>query len=255
MMSALVLENVSVALSGRDVVRDASLELHGGEISAIVGPNGAGKSTLLKAIAGVLPHCGKITIDTSDVRLLTKMIRAKTISYLAQNDTVAWAMAVESIVALGRLPHMTSRLVARPEDRTAVQHALERTELVNFAKRSVDRLSQGERARVLLARALCTEAPVLIADEPIAAQDPRHQLQTLDILAEEAKRGVAVVVVMHDLALASAYASRIILMHEGRVLREGPPADVLTGEALLRVYGVKPASGSSWLTPHFHLAD
>jgi iron complex transport system ATP-binding protein len=165
--------------------------------------------------------------------------RARTIAYLPQNGTVAWPLPVRDVVALGRLPHgeQPDRLPIRGEE--AVVRAMQAVSLQGFEHRPVTELSGGERARVLLARALATQAPVLLVDEPVAALDPRHQLVVLDVLRSQAGAGATVVAVMHDLSLAARFADRLVLMLDGRIAAYGPPAEVLTPAHLRRCFGVQ----------------
>ena len=236
------LDNLSVTLGGRQVVAGISTELTGGLIG-LVGPNGAGKSSLVRAIAGLVPSEGTILIDGK--RALPLRERARRIAYLPQGQAVFWPVTVERLVALGRLPHLAP--FARPAhtDHAAIERALTRTDLLDLRDRSIDELSGGERARVLLARALAVEAPLLLTDEPLAALDPAHQIEVMQLLRAEAARGAAVIAVLHDLTLAARWCDRLLLMDKGQLVADGAPREVLTAERIDAVYGVSAFIGEA----------
>jgi iron complex transport system ATP-binding protein len=228
--------DVAVALGGKPVVSGATLGIARGERVALVGPNGAGKTTLLRALAGLAPHAG--TIRLADVAPDDRRARARALAYLPQGHVAHWPLAVEAVIALGRLPHGVSGDVLSDTDRAAIARAIAATGLQGFERRIVTELSGGERARVALARALATEARLLLADEPVASLDPKHQLAVMDALANEAARGAAVIAVLHDLTLAAGFATRVILMGEGNIVADGPVDAVMTRATLEPVFGV-----------------
>ena len=249
------LDNVTVSLGGAEVVKGVSADLSGGVIG-LIGPNGAGKSSLVRAIAGLVPAKGEILIDGTHVASLPLGERARRIAYLPQGQAVHWPLTVERLVALGRLPHLAP--FARPADRDvrAIEEALARTELLALRERPIDQLSGGERARVLLARALAVEAPLLLVDEPLAALDPAHQIEVMHLMREEAARGVTVIAVLHDLTLAARWCDRLLLIDGGRLVADGAPRAVLTGERIGAVYGVSAfigeAGGEPLIVPLAH---
>jgi len=249
------LDNVTVRLGGAEVVKGVSADLSGGVIG-LIGPNGAGKSSLVRAIAGLVPAKGEILIDGAHVSSLPLGDRARRIAYLPQGQAVHWPLTVERLVALGRLPHLAP--FARPADVDvrAIEEALARTELLALRERPIDQLSGGERARVLLARALAVDAPLLLADEPLAALDPAHQIEVMHLLREEAARGVTVIAVLHDLTLAARWCDRLLLIDGGRLVADGAPRAVLTGERIGAVYGVSAfigeAAGEPLIVPLAH---
>jgi iron complex transport system ATP-binding protein len=238
-VSALSARDVTVSIGTKQIVRDARLSLNAGELVALVGPNGAGKTTLMRALAGLVPARGTITLAGKSLRDLTPRERARMVSYLPQGHVFHWPMSVESIVMLGRAPHGDAFSGAPPDDRDAVAQALAVTETESFAGRPVTTLSGGERARVALARALATQAPILLADEPTAALDPRHQLVVMELLRGAARAGNAILAIMHDLTLAARFADRVLVMSEGQLVAEGPPAEALAAERLASVFGVE----------------
>jgi iron complex transport system ATP-binding protein len=231
------LDHVSVKLGGRRVVESVSADLAGGVIG-LIGPNGAGKSTLVRAVAGLIPSEGAILVDGTAVTALPLRERARRIAYLPQGQSVHWPLTVERLVALGRLPHLAP--FARPGDgdAEAIEQALTRTELLDLRNRPIDELSGGERARALLARALAVGAPLLLADEPLAALDPAHQIEVMALLHAEAARGATVIAVLHDLTIAARWCDRLLLIDRGRLVADGAPRDVLTAARIRSVYNV-----------------
>jgi len=241
-VSALAGTNVTVRIGAKEIVRDASLSLNAGELVALVGPNGAGKTTLVRALAGLVPAQGAITLQDKSLDALSPRARARAVAYLPQGHVFHWRMSVESIVMLGRAPHGDPFSSNSPADRAAVTQAMATTETQVFAESPVTTLSGGEKARVALARALATQAPVLLADEPTAALDPRHQLVVMELLRHAARSGNAILAIMHDLTLAARFADRVLVMNEGRIVAEGTPAEALAPERLAAVFGIEAAT-------------
>lgn len=238
-MSALVLSKVTVTYGGRMALDGVSTSLKSGVVTGIVGPNGAGKTTLFRAALGLLP------LVRGDIALLGRPLRAwsrdgiaRAVAYLPQGGTVAWPMTAFDVVALGRLPHVARAARPTQEDCLVVREALARCDATAFAARRVNELSAGERSRVLLARAIATGAPVLLADEPAAHLDPAHQLALMGLLRDEAERGTAVAITLHDLSLASRHCDEILLLDKGYLVAAGPPEDTLGDANLASVFGV-----------------
>jgi iron complex transport system ATP-binding protein len=234
---ALSIENVGVSLGGRPVLAGIDLSLQAGELVAMVGPNGAGKTTLLRAMAGLVAATGRLTLDGTELRLLSPAERARRIAYLPQGHVFHWPMPVADIVALGRLPRGAGADLSAA-DRAAVAGAMAATGIDAYADRPVTTLSGGERARVALARVLATEAAIILADEPTASLDPRYQLIVLGILKRHAEAGGTVLAVLHDLGLAAREADRLIVLDRGRIVAEGQPREVLTRARLAETFGV-----------------
>lgn len=243
-MVALAAEHVGVRLGGRYVVRDVSMRLSAGTLVGVLGPNGAGKSSLMKALAGLLPHSGRVLLDGVDVAGLARSETARKLAYLPQGQTLHWPLAVERLVGLGRLPHLAPLSAIGPADRAAIERALQRADVAHLAGRAATELSGGERARVMLARALAVEAPALLVDEPLANLDPAHQIAGMELLRAEADAGVLVLAALHDLPLAYRHCDHILLLHEGQLAAEGPAETALTPETLARVYGISASFGS-----------
>lgn len=244
---------VTVTGGGCTIVRDASLDLRGGELVGLVGPNGAGKSTLLRALTGVRRFAGEVLLDGQPLASLPPRRRARRIAYLPQDRHVEWAMAVRDVVALGRHPFQRRFAHLSADDHAAIERAMQQLAIAPLADRPATVLSGGELARTLLARALAVEAPLLLADEPVASLDPFHQLQVMEVLRARANAGDGVLAVLHDLSLAARLMDRVIVMHRGEVVADGPPAQVLDADLLGEVFRIRAltgeADGRGWLLP------
>ncbi|MFE2501955.1 heme ABC transporter ATP-binding protein [Streptomyces rubiginosohelvolus] len=226
---------LSVRLGQRQVLDSVELTAHAGEVVALVGPNGAGKSTLLAALAADLaPASGEVRIDGRPATAWSAPELALRRSVLPQSAVLSFPFPVEDVVRMGRAPWAGTE--REDEDDAAVAAAMEATEVTRFAARPFSALSGGEKARVALARVLAQRAPLMLLDEPTAALDLRHQELVLRICRERAAAGDAVVVVLHDLGLAAAYADRAAVLHDGRIAELGPPERVFSGELLGEVY-------------------
>jgi iron complex transport system ATP-binding protein len=239
-MSRLSVANVGWAANGRAIVDGASFALAAGELVALLGPNGAGKTSLVRLALGLLPSPpGAVTIDDAPLAGLDAAARARQLAYLPQQRPLAWPQRVRDVVALGRFAHGVALGRLGGADADAVARALAACDIAPLADRPADTLSGGEMARVHLARALAAEAPLILADEPIAALDPRHQHEVMALFRGFADRGGGALVVLHDLALAARYADRLIWMKDGRIVADGPVAATLTPARIAEVYGVR----------------
>ncbi|MET8726511.1 heme ABC transporter ATP-binding protein [Streptomyces parvus] len=232
---AVEASGLSVRLGQRQVLDSVDLTAHAGEVVALVGPNGAGKSTLLAALAADLaPASGEVRIDGRPSAAWSAPELALRRSVLPQAAVLSFPFPVEDVVRMGRAPWAGTE--REDEDDAAVAAAMAATEVTRFAARPFSALSGGEKARVALARVLAQRAPLMLLDEPTAALDLRHQELVLRICRERAAAGDAVVVVLHDLGLAAAYADRVAVLHDGRIAELGPPEAVFSGELLGEVY-------------------
>jgi len=238
-MSALAFDDVTVRYGARAALAGVSASFEAGKVTGIVGPNGAGKTTLLRAAISLLPAvAGSIRIRN---RVLSEWRReelARALAYLPQGGNARWPLTALELVMLGRLPHRSLFAPPTARDVAAAEEALARCDAATFAGRRLDALSAGERARVLLARALAVEAPVLLADEPAAFLDPAHQLRLMEVLREEAGRGAAVVVTLHDLPLAARACDEILVLHQGNVAAHGKPGQAFSDAVLARVFSI-----------------
>jgi iron complex transport system ATP-binding protein len=235
----LAARDVNVTLARRLVLKNVSLALSSGHLVALVGPNGAGKTTLLRALAGLVPSEGAIEVGGAALSSLTLRERARRFAYLPQGHIVHWPLPARDIVALGRYPHGTTdpaRLT--PKDSEAVLRAMQATDVVEFSERRVTELSGGERSRVALARVLAVEAPVILADEPTASLDPRHQFDVMKSLRASADKGVLVIVVTHDLGLAARFADTVLVLSDGRLVSRGAPAEALSEKVMGDVFRI-----------------
>ena len=239
MRAFLTAQGLNVALAGRAVLHDVSLSLSTGHLVALVGPNGAGKTTLLRAVAGLVPSEGAIHIGGAALSSLSLRERARRLAYLPQGHLVHWPLPARDIVALGRYPDGTTdpgQLTAK--DTEAVLRAMQATDVVEFSERRVTELSGGERSRVALARVLAVEAPVILADEPTASLDPRHQFDVMKSLRASADKGVLVIVVTHDLGLAARLADTVLVLSARRLISQGSPAEVLSEKVMGDVFRI-----------------
>lgn len=253
-------QGVSFAYSKKTALSEIDLEVHPGEILALVGPNGAGKSTLLRAISGALrPQKGVIYLDFQRVRDFSPRELARKLAMVEQGAQPSFDLTVQELVELGRIPHLGRLQGAGPADRAAVERALAWTNLSHLRGRKWSELSGGERQRALLAMAFAQEPEVLLLDEPTAHLDVAHQIELMQIIKGYAEQGGTVVMALHDLNLAASFAHRLALLHEGRLLACGQPREVLTPALLREAFGVQAVVRTNPLTGriyvHFSLAS
>jgi iron complex transport system ATP-binding protein len=237
--AALTLDGLSVSLGGRRVVHDLSLTIPSGAITALLGPNGAGKSTALKAAAGLIPCDGIVTLSGRPLIGFSAPERARRLAYVPQHSALDAPLPVIDVIAQGRFAHTGFGAPARSRtDAAAIDRALDLTDCTPLVDRLFNRLSYGERRRVLLARALATEAKVLLLDEPTAALDVGHALALLGVLRRLADAGTAVLVVLHQLQEAFDHADHVALLAQGKLVASGSPTETLDVATVSRIYGV-----------------
>jgi len=234
-MSLLSARGIGVSYDGHPILAGVDIDVRAGEIVALVGPNGAGKSTPLGVLSGdVDPSAGTVRLDDRDLGAYPARELARLRAVQLQKQGLAFGFRVEEVVRMGRSPwHRTPH---EDDDDRVVAESMERADVTDLAQRLYPTLSGGEQARASFARLLAQATPVLMLDEPTAALDIRHQESLLAVAREAARGGAAVVVVLHDLSLAAAYADRICVLSHGSVRADGPPAEVLTSELLTEVY-------------------
>ncbi|QLY28389.1 heme ABC transporter ATP-binding protein [Nocardia huaxiensis] len=221
--------------NGRRILDGIDFEVRAGQIIALVGPNGAGKSTLLAALAGELDLAdGTVELDGTPLDQWTPLDMARRRAVLPQSHTVGFPFTAREVVAMGRAPW--ARTNRQDHDDQQIAAAMTATDVTHLAARPFPALSGGERARVALARVLAQDTATLLLDEPTAALDLGHQEQVLTLARDRATKGAAVVVVLHDLGIAAAYADRVAVLEAGAIAADGPPREILTTELLSRVY-------------------
>jgi len=228
--------NLHCAIGTRPVLRDIGLQVLPSEIVGVVGPNGSGKSTLLRTLAGVLPaSAGTVLLGGCALAAMRPRQRARAVAFLGQEETLLDGLTVHDAVALGRTPHRPPWAGGDLAERRAVAEALSAVDMLHAIDRRVEQLSGGERRRVLLARAVAQQAPLLVLDEPTNHLDARHQLDLAALLRSLQR---TVVVAMHDLDLAASTCDRLVILHRGQVHAAGPAHTVLTPDTVREVFGV-----------------
>jgi iron complex transport system ATP-binding protein len=238
--AAIAFAGLSVRFGTVEVVREISGEVERGEWVGLIGPNGAGKTTVLRALAGLVPYEGTVALDGHDVHASRRRDVARRVALVPQSPRIPAELTVGEYVLLGRTAHIGYLATEGRSDRVAAQRALERLELDAFAQRTLGSLSGGELQRVVLARALAQEAPLLLLDEPTSALDLGHQQQALELVdALRRDHALTVVAAMHDLTLAAQYADRLLLLDQGRIVADGSPDDVLSEERIQTHYGAR----------------
>ncbi|MCI0582154.1 MAG: ABC transporter ATP-binding protein [Chloroflexi bacterium] len=236
------LDGVTVLYRDRAALRDVGLQVEAGERLAVIGPNGAGKSTLLRVVAGLLqPDAGTVELGGLPLGRMSRQAVARRLAVVPQLPTLPFATSVEEVVALGRLPHEHPVRGMRPGDRAAVAAAIDRVGVGHLLGRDARELSLGERQLVLLAMAVAQAAPVLVLDEPTVHLDLRHQVEVMELVGDlNVRDGTTIVAVLHDVGLAAHFFPRLVLLDRGRIVADGPPGEVLTGERIRDVFGVDP---------------
>jgi len=241
-VSSLSLLDVSVRYGKRTVVHRFNESLKPGEWLCLIGPNGAGKSSILRAIAGIADHDGEIRVDGSPLRLRSNRRRAELVAYVPQSPLLPTDMTAFDYVLLGRNPYISYFGTESAHDRAFVSMILDRLDVAEFAGRDLGSLSGGEQQRLVIARGLAQEAPILLLDEPTSALDIGHQQQALELVDRlRREQGLTVVSAMHDLTLAGLYADRLAMLHAGHLVVSGTAAQVLRPETLAEFYGVSVA--------------
>jgi iron complex transport system ATP-binding protein len=239
-MSSIEFRDLTVRYRKRVAVGGFNNVVRSGEWLGLIGPNGAGKSSLLKAAVGIVDYSGEIVVDGARLALRSRARRAALVAYVPQDPLMPSDMTGYEYVLLGRAPFIGYFGTESRQDRALVRNVLDRLDLAEFAERRLGELSGGEQQRLVIARALATEAPILMLDEPTSALDIGHQQQALELVASLRRdNGLTVISAMHDLTLAGMYADRLALMHEGVVVSAGTAQQVLSADTLKEFYGVR----------------
>jgi ABC-type cobalamin/Fe3+-siderophores transport system ATPase subunit len=255
--ATLELQNLTASYGEHTVLEDVSLEIYPGEVLALIGPNGSGKSTLVKSLSGVLrPKGGSARVKGQDVYSLSHEQRAKALAVVPQARNLPEGYTVWQTVLIGRTPYLGWLGQPNEKDIERTRWALKRTGMEDYAERQINELSGGEQQRVLVARALAQETPVLLLDEPTAHLDLRYQSLVLSLVRELAReQALAVLMVLHDLNLVALYADRVALLVDGRLRAVGTPMEVITPSHLTEAYQVPvqviphPDSGAPLIFP------
>ncbi len=236
----LDIENVSVVLGGTTVLSGVSASVDYGGWLGVIGPNGAGKSTLVRAVAGLVPYAGRVSIGGREHPGGDRRGRARSVAYVPQRPVLPRSMNVTDYVLLGRSAHHSYLGPETPRDRRVAAAVLERLELGGFAQRPLGELSGGESQRAVLARALVQEAPVLVMDEPTTSLDLGHAQLVLELTDQlRREKGLCVLCAVHDLTLAAQFAERVLVLSHGRAVVCGPPTEVLTETNVWRFFGAE----------------
>jgi iron complex transport system ATP-binding protein len=249
-MTNLSATSISFVANGARILSDISVEFSPGSFTAVIGPNGAGKTSLLRILAGLsAPTTGAVWLDNVPLSKMPLSDRALKTGYLPQKQSLAWPMDVQNIIALGRFANGATPDRLSANDAAAIHDAMTSTGCAHLAKRAATTLSGGEMARVYLARLIAGQTDIILADEPIAALDPRHQRDTLALFGNLANRGATIILVLHDLALAAQYADRLLWMKDGVIMADGSPKQTLTQDRLSHIFGLDAAESVMLLGP------
>lgn len=237
----LALKDLTFCYDEVPVLRQVNLELNTGEWVGVIGPNGSGKSTLIKLMGGLLPSpAGTVRFDHQDIRAYSPKNLARKIAWIPQESSTPFSFTAFEMVMMGRHPFMKPFQFEGPEDFEMCHRAMETTSTLQFKARRFSELSGGEKQRVLIAGAIVQSPELLLLDEPTSALDLKYQMQVLELLDRlNLQRGITLVMAMHDLNLAARYCHRLVLLKDGKVVRDGPPESVLHKETIEEVYEIK----------------
>jgi len=239
MAPVITVQNLNHTFDGRPVLQDVAFEVEAGGFFIIIGPNGSGKTTLLKLLVGLLPlKNGRVELLSRNIRSYSARSLARRIAYVPQNVSAEFPFSVTQVVLMGRAPHLGLLGIEGEADLAMARDAMAITGVDHLADRRLDQLSGGERQRVFIARAICQQPRIILLDEPTAALDLSFQVRLMDLMERlKCEQQVTIVMVSHDLNTAAMYADRLLLLSQGRVARQGTPAQVIDFDLLEQVYG------------------
>jgi len=254
-VNGITASSVRVQRGDRTVLAAVDFELMPGELVLLAGRNGAGKSTLLRLLVGALcAEAGNVTLHGREVHSFEPLARARELAFVEQESDSPFEFTGRQLVEMGRYPHSPRTSMLGPADRDAVERALTAVDATTFCDRPVTTLSGGERRRIAVARALATEAPLMLLDEPTANLDLEHALQLVQLLRQVVDdRGHGVAIASHDLNLIAPHCDRVALLHEGRILASGPPQETLAPANVETVFGVRAVDPASYFPRGFEL--
>ena len=236
----LRIEDLHLLYGTNHVLRGVGLEVKRGNIVGLIGPNGAGKTSLLNIISGILkPQRGMVYLEGDNIRELGPKDRATRVAMVPQDPAVPQGFTALEVVLMGRNPHLGLLQWEGPGDLALCRRVMELTSTWDFSRRLISSLSGGERQRVFIARALAQEAQLLLMDEPTANLDIQHQLQVMEIMGDLARQSLTVFAAMHDLSLAARFCDRLVLLHDGQIIADGSPEEVLTPGNLERAFSIE----------------
>lgn len=240
-MMPIQLKNVHVTIEQKSILENIDLTVNKGEFIGLIGPNGSGKSTLLKSILTLLPiQNGDIFINGKQIHALTQKDLAKQISYVPQETVVSFDFPSKEIVAMGRHPYHTFFKSESDEDKMMVERAMNQTNTLHLADKSILSLSSGQRQLIMIAKGIAQDTPIILLDEPISALDIYYQLHILSLLKNLSENGKTMIIVLHDLNLAARFCDKLLLLKDGRIQQYGLPEEVLTESLLKSVYHIQP---------------
>ncbi|MFO7991047.1 MAG: ABC transporter ATP-binding protein [Thermoplasmata archaeon] len=237
MKNKMTVDHVDFSYNGKKVLHDIDLDVREGEILSLIGPNGSGKSTLLRCLNGLLePKKGSIRLDGEEVSQYDPLELSRKIAYVPQIEVKGFPKTVFDTILMGRRPYMSWK--PSKKDLESVNEMIEIMGMQNYALRDINKLSGGQRQKVFIARAIVQEPDVLLLDEPTSNLDLKHQLEVLDLIKQQAQKGISVVIAIHDLNMAVRYSDRVVLLKEGRIHDSGG-LEIITDKNIEEVYGVK----------------
>jgi iron complex transport system ATP-binding protein len=239
MKPSINVNNLSHSFGEHLVLKNISFQVSQGDFIIIIGPNGSGKTTLMKVISGILkPQKGDLKILNRPIDQYHRKVLAQTIAFVPQMTFVDFPFTVTEIVLMGRSPYLGMLGLEQENDLEIANQAIAFTGLENLAHRKLEQLSGGEQQRVFIARAICQEPDIILLDEPTASLDLAYQVRIMDLMEKlKTEKAITIVMVSHDVNLAAMYADHLILLHNGQVIRQGPPHEVLTYKTLEKAYG------------------